>query len=102
MVIVGSVVLMGLGKDGALTDVMVVVLDGNRGACVRDVMDDRLGGPIMPMLLDVRCDQGESLMARLASLTVLWSGFISCLTSGLRSLCSLPGPVYSAASSPHA
>jgi hypothetical protein len=66
------------------------------------VMEDKLGGPIMPMLLAVRCDHGESLMARVASLTVLWSGFISCFTSGLRSLCSLPGPVYSAASSPHA
>jgi hypothetical protein len=100
--IAGSVVLIGLGKDGPLIEFMVVDLVKKRGAWVRDVMDDKLGGPIDPRLFDVRWDQGESLMARLASLTVLWSGFMSCLTSGLRSLWSFPGPVYAVASSPQA
>lgn len=55
-----------------------------------------------PKLLEVRWDQGESLMARLASLTVRWRGFMRAFTSGLRSLWSLPCWVYAAASSPHA
>jgi hypothetical protein len=53
---------------------------------VRDVIDERLGGPIIPELFAVRWLQGESLMARLASLTVLCRGFMSCFTSKLRSL----------------
>ena len=91
---------MGPGKEGPpLEDMVPLGLCRNLGGCVRDVNEDKLGGPIKPRLLLVRCDQGLSLMARLASLTVLCNGRINCLTSPLSSLCSLPCCVYAAASS---
>jgi hypothetical protein len=87
----GIEVLIGPGKEGPPLDDMVPLgLLRYLGGWVRDVKDDRLGGPIKPGLLLVRCDQGLSLMARLASLTVLCSGRMSCLTSLLSNLCSLP------------
>lgn len=96
------VVLMGFGKDGA-PPAVIVGLFKNFGGCVRDVKDgSEEGGPITPGLFDVRWDQGESLIARLASLTVLWSGFINCFTSGLRSPMFRPSVVLVDANSPHA
>jgi hypothetical protein len=98
--IAGMAVLIGPGNEGPpLEDMVPLGLLRNLGGCVRDVKEDKLGGPIRPRLLLVRCDHGLSLIARLASLTVLCSGRISCLTSPLRSLCSLPCWVYAAASS---
>jgi len=92
---------MGPGNDGPPPET-IVGLPRNLGADVRDVMDDKLGGPIMPELFDVKWLQGESLMTRLASFTILCRGFISCFTSKLRSLWSFPCCVYAAASSPQA
>jgi hypothetical protein len=90
---------MGPGNEGPPD---MGALCRNRGGCVRDVNEeeDKLGGgPIAPRLLLVRCDHGLSLIARLASLTVLCNGRMSCFTSPLSSLCSLPCWVYAAASS---
>lgn len=92
-------VLMGPGKDAPPPEDMVGLFK-NLGGCVLDVNED--SEDARPGLFDVRCDQGESLIARLASLTVLWSGFINCFTSGLRRPMFRPCPVLAAASSPHA
>jgi hypothetical protein len=78
-------VLMGPGKEGPPPEA-IVDLPRNLGAEVREVIDDKLGGPIMPELFAVRWLHGESLMARLASLTVLCKGLISCFTSKLNNL----------------
>lgn len=94
-------VLIGPGKDGPPPET-IVGLPRNLGDEVRDVIDDKLGGPIIPELFAVKWLHGESLMARLASLTVLCRGFMSCFTSKLRSLWSFPCWVYAAASSPQA
>ena len=83
--IVGIEVLIGPGNEGPPPET-IVGLAKNLGAEVRDVIDDRLGGPIIPEVFAVRWLQGESLMARLASLTVLCRGLMSCFTSKLRSL----------------
>jgi hypothetical protein len=98
----GIEVLMGPGNEGPPPETIVRPPPRNLGADVRDVIDDKLGGPIIPELFAVRWLQGESLMARLASLTVLCNGLISCFTSKLRSLWSFPCWVYAAASSPQA
>jgi len=98
---VGIDVLIGPGKEAPPPET-IVGRPRNLGADVRDVIEDRLGGPIMPVLFDVRWLQGESLIARLASLTVLCRGFMSCFTSKLKSLWSLPCCVYAAANAPHA
>jgi hypothetical protein len=91
---------MGPGNEGPpLEDMVPLGCFINLGGWVREVMDDRLGGPIRPGLLLVRCDQGLSLIAKLASFTILCSGRISCLISPESSLCSLPCWVYAAASS---
>ena len=90
---------MGPGRASPFPELMVDLLR-NRGGCVLDVNDDK--EEMMPGLLDVRCDQGESLMARLASLTVLWSGFINCLTSGLSNPIFRPCAVLVVARSPQA
>jgi len=90
-------VLIGPRYDMPLLPVMVglcAYLDG----WVLDVNDE--SEEARPGLFDVRCDHGESLMAQVASLTVLWIGFISCLTSGLSSPMFRPWPVLAAASSP--
>jgi len=94
-------VLIGPGNEGPPPET-IVGLPRNLGAEVRDVIEDRLGGPIMLEVFAVRWLQGESLMARLASLTVLCKGFISCFTSKLKSLWSFPCWVYAAASAPQA
>jgi hypothetical protein len=85
----GIEVLMGPGNEGPPPET-IVDRPRNLGAEVRDVMDDKLGGPIIPDVFDVKWLQGESLMARLASLTVRCRGFMSCFTSKLSSLWSLP------------
>jgi hypothetical protein len=82
---VGIEVLIGPGNEGPPPE-LIVGLPRNLGAEVRDVIDDRLGGPIIPVLFAVKWLQGESLIARLASLTVRCRGFISCFTSKLCSL----------------
>jgi hypothetical protein len=96
-------VLIGPGNPGPPLAVMVGLLR-NFGGWVREVKEESVGGPMRPLMevVDVRCDQGESLIARLASLTVRWSGFISCFTSELRRPMFRPSPVLAAASSPHA
>lgn len=94
-------VLIGPGMEPPPPEILVG-RPKNLGAEVRDVIEDRLGGPIIPGAFDVRWLQGESLIARLASLTVLCRGFMSCLTSTLRSLWSLPCWVYAAANAPQA
>lgn len=88
----GMEVLMGPGNEGPPAEFIVVCggLLRNLGGCVRDVNEDNDGGPINPGLLLVRLDHGLSWIARLASLKVLCSGFINCLTSGLSNLWSLP------------
>jgi hypothetical protein len=83
--IAGIEVLIGPGNEGPPPET-IVGLPKNRGAVIRDVIDDRLGGPIMPELFAVKWLHGESLIARLASLTVLCRGFMSCFTSKLWSL----------------
>lgn len=87
--IAGIAVLIGPGNEGPPPEDMVG-LPKNLGAEVRDVIDDKLGGPIRPELFAVKWLQGESLIARLASLTVRCRGFMSCFTSKLCSLWSLP------------
>ena len=94
----GIEVLMGPGSEGPPPET-IVGRPWNLGAEVRDVIDDRLG---VLDVFDVRWFQGESLMARVASLTVLCRGFMSCFTSKLSSLWVLPCWVYAAASTPHA
>lgn len=85
--IAGMDVLIGPGNDAPPPGVMVPVgLLRYLGGWVRDVKDNKDGGPIKPGLLLVRWDHGLSLMARLASLTVLCRGFMSCLTSPLSNL----------------
>lgn len=96
--IAGIEVLMGPGKDGPPPET-IVGLPRYLGAEVRDVIEDRLGGPIIPEVFAVRWLQGESLIARLASLTSRWRGFISCFTSKLSSLWSFPCWVYEPANS---
>jgi hypothetical protein len=49
----GIDVLMGPGKEGPPPET-IVRPPKNLGADVRDVMDDKLGGPIIPELFDVR------------------------------------------------
>ena len=79
------------GNEGPpLEDIVPLGCFMNLGGWVREVIDDKLGGPIKPGLLLVRCDHGLSLIARLASLTVLCKGFMSCFTSKLKSLWSFP------------
>lgn len=92
-------VLIGPGRARPLPELMVDLLR-NRGGWVLDVKLD--SEDMIPGLLDVKCDQGESLMARLASLTVLWSGLINCLTSGLSSPIFRPCAVLAVARSPQA
>jgi hypothetical protein len=82
-------VLIGPGKEGPPPEA-IVDRPRNLGAEVREVIEDKLGGPIMPELLAVKWLHGESLMARLASLTVLCKGLISCFTSKLNNLWSFP------------
>lgn len=94
----GMEVLMGPGNEGPPPDT-IVGRPRYLGAEVRDVIDDRLG---VLDVFDVRWFQGESLMASVASLTVLCRGFMSCLTSKLCSLWSFPCWVYVWANMPHA
>jgi hypothetical protein len=82
VVIAGIEVLIGPGNEGPPPET-IVGLPKNRGAVMREVIEDKLGGPIMPELFAVKWLHGESLMARLASLTVLCRGFMSCFTSKL-------------------
>jgi hypothetical protein len=82
-------VLIGPGNEGPPPEA-IVDLPRNLGAEVRDVIEDKLGGPIMPELFAVKWLHGESLIERLASFTVLCKGLISCFTSKLRSLWSFP------------
>jgi hypothetical protein len=81
---------------------LIAGLCKKRGGCVRDVKDESVVGAIMPGLLDVRCDQGESLIAKLASLTFLCKGFIAPFTWESKSPMLRPSPVLAAASSPQA
>lgn len=92
-------VFIGPGSGSPVPELMVDLLK-NLGGWDRDVKDD--SEDIIPGLFDVRCDQGESLMARLASLTVLCKGFINCLTSGLRRPMFRPCAVLAVARSPQA
>ena len=93
------VVLIGPGSDSPVPELMVDLLR-NLGGWVLDVNEE--SEDMTPGLFDVRCDQGESLMARLASLTVLCSGFINCFTSGLRRPIFRPWAVLACARSPQA
>jgi hypothetical protein len=83
--IAGIDVLIGPGNEGPPPET-IVGRPKNLGAEVREVIEERLGGPIIPELFAVKWLQGESLMARVASLTILCSGFMSCFTSKVRSL----------------
>jgi hypothetical protein len=51
--IAGIEVLMGPGNEGPPPET-IVRPPINLGADVRDVIDDRLGGPIRPVLFDVK------------------------------------------------
>lgn len=51
--IAGREVLMGPGNEGPPPET-IVGLPRNLGARVRDVMEDKLGGPIKPELFAVR------------------------------------------------
>lgn len=70
---------MGPGK-AEFPGRLIIGLLSKRGGCVRDVKDESVVGGNVPGLLEVRWDQGESLMARLASLTFLCNGFIAAFT----------------------
>ena len=62
---------MGPGKDTPPPVVIVLGLFKNRGGCVRDVNEDTVDGGPIAELLEVRFDQGDSLIASEASLTFL-------------------------------